>query len=93
MRGFRLIVYLDDISIINSSRLGVATNFQLLVGTLQMVGFVINWEKTIVTPCQQIEFLGLVINSLTLTLALKISTVSKVVEACNRALDSHSISL
>ena len=58
-----------------------------------MVGFVVNWEKTIVTPCQQIEFLGLVINSLTLTLALKTSTVSKVVEACNKALDSQSISL
>ena len=93
MRRVRLILYLDDILIINSSRLGVASNFKLLVKTLQMVGFVLNWVKMVVTPCQQIEFLGLLINSLTLTLALKTSTVSKAVDTFNRAFNSHSISL
>ena len=37
----------------------------------KLLFFLVNWETTVVTLCQQIEILGLLITSLTLTLALK----------------------
>ena len=41
-----------------------------LIFLLQNLGFVINIKKSQLTPVKEIEFLGLVINSVNMTLAL-----------------------
>ena len=41
----------------------------MLLWVLQILGFTINWEKSVVTPTQQIEFLGLVTDSRSMELS------------------------
>ena len=43
---------------------------ETLIFLLQNLGFVINFKKSQLTPVKEIEFLGLVINSVNMTLAL-----------------------
>ena len=37
---------------------------------LQHLGFILNMEKSILNPVQKIEFLGLIVNSVKMTLSL-----------------------
>ena len=49
---------------------GTNTSKGIIVFLLQKLGFVINLKRSQLTPIKDIEFLGLIINSETMTLAL-----------------------
>ena len=55
---------------------------------LQNLGFIINWKKSVLTPVQEIEFLGLTMNSVTLKLSLSKTKVQKVVSECQNLLNN-----
>ena len=60
---------------------------------LQNLGFIINVKKSILHPCQKIEFLGMEIDSIKMTLSLTPEKVQKVVKTCQNLLRSHSTTL
>jgi Reverse transcriptase (RNA-dependent DNA polymerase) len=69
-KGIRLIIYLDDILLMNASRRHLLDNLSTTIQLLTSLGFLINWEKSICIPTQQIEYLGLIVDSRQLSLAL-----------------------
>lgn len=68
--GVRMIVYIDDILLMGDSPDQVENHLKALIYLLTGLGFVINIPKSITTPSQQIEYLGLLVNSSTLQLSL-----------------------
>ena len=68
--GVRIIVYIDDMLVLGESQDQASQHLETLLWVLQALGFTINWEKSVVTPTQQIEFLGLVTNSRSMELSL-----------------------
>ena len=50
-------------------------------------------EKSVLKPTQEIEFLGFIINSLTLSVRLSASKSTKVQTACQNLLDSKHITI
>ena len=60
---------------------------------LQHLGFVINCHKSLLTPVQEIEFLRLTINSVTLELSLNKTKIQKVVSECQNLLNNPQISI
>ena len=76
--GVRLIVYIDDILIIGKSPDEVRNHVEALIALLEGLGFIVNMEKSVLTPSQQIEFLGLQLDTSTMCLSLpghKIRTI------------------
>lgn len=61
--ALRLIFYMDDILIVHRRRRTLYRHLLLLLTTLDQYGFVINWEKSILTPTRSLRHLGLIINS------------------------------
>jgi hypothetical protein len=61
--GMRLIIYLDDILIMSSSKEGAKADVKKAIELLQNLGFLINFENSIVKPSKIMEYLGLLINS------------------------------
>jgi hypothetical protein len=53
-QGIRLVIYLDDILILNESKIGLKADVNTVIDLLQSLGFLINWEKSIVVPTQTI---------------------------------------
>ena len=51
-QGVRLVIYLDDILIINESREGALADLKLVVELLQDLGFILNVEKSLFEPTQ-----------------------------------------
>ncbi len=67
-QGIRVIVFLDDILIINSSADGLRKDVHFCVTFLQIMGFVINFKKSALEPAQRLEFLGMILDTLSLKL-------------------------
>ena len=68
--GVHMIVYIDDILVMGESPEQVKSHLEALTYLLTGLGFVINIPKSITTPAQRIEYLGLLVDSTTLHLSL-----------------------
>src|SRR5277367_5017845 len=69
-KGMRCIVYLDDILFLHGSREQLQECAVQLTAFLEDLGFTINREKSLLHPCQQIQFLGFCVDSNLMTLSL-----------------------
>ena len=77
--NIRIIFYLDDIVLIGHSLEEIVMSRDTVMFLLQDLGFIINWKKSVLAPVQEIEFLGLTINSVSLGLSLNKTKTQKVV--------------
>jgi hypothetical protein len=91
--GIKLIFYLDDILIISSSKEQAAKDFNIAKGLLEDLGFIVHQTKSIATPSQTIEFLGLIVNSMNLSVFLPDTKVDSIIDLCALAIDKNQISL
>ena len=79
-KGIRLVIYLDDMAIISSSRELSSQEAGIVVQILESLGFIINKEKSVLFPSQKIVFLGYVIDSVARTVSLPEEKLNKVKE-------------
>ena len=63
----RLIIYIDNIIILNQNQQDLIKDRDTVIFILQCLGFVINWEKSHLEPTQKLEYLGMLIASVTMT--------------------------
>ena len=66
----RVIIYLDDLLILGNSMSEMFMARDPVIFLLQHLGFVITLKKCVLDPEQEIEFLGLIVNSQTMILSL-----------------------
>lgn len=69
-RGYKSVVYLDDLLCIGSNYNSCLKNVKNTRSLLECLGFIINDEKSILTPSQSCHFLGYVFNSTDMTMKL-----------------------
>lgn len=59
-----MIIYIiNDIIVLNQTQEGIVRDMDSTLWLLQNLGFVINWEKSVLEPSHQMEYLGFVIDS------------------------------
>ena len=68
--NIRIIIYLDDMLIISSSVQEALKDRDTVITLLLSLGLTINWDKSCLTPSLCLEFLGMIISSRDLTIAL-----------------------
>ena len=84
--GHASVVYIDD-SYLQAPTLEAAReNVYITVHTLRNLGFIINTEKSILTPTQEIEFLGFIINSRDMTIYISAKRKIKILQNCSTLL-------
>ena len=81
-QGFRLIIYLDDILIIASSIETLNRHKTLAISLLESLGFLINYEKSNLTPSQQIVFLGVLVDSASMQFILPQQKAVQIQKEC-----------
>ena len=91
-RGIRIIVYLDDFLTLGSSIEDSKVNTQLTLDLLQWLGFTINWEKSLLVPTQSLTFLGLSIDSQTMSLSLPEKKVLDIQNKCQSLISNPTTS-
>ena len=91
--GIRLIIYLDDILLMNQSFQGVLSDLNVAMTLLKGLGFLINKEKSEFQPQQRIDFLGYTVDSIEMTLSLPRDKVLKIKETCKEILSDQSVTV
>ncbi len=80
--SIRLIIYLDDILVMAESQDLVLHHAASVLNLLESLGFLVNYKKSLLVPSQQIEFLGLLIHSMALTIQLPAGKLRKILKNC-----------
>ena len=89
--GVRMIVYIDDILLLADSRELLEDQVSGLVYLLECLGFLINMKKSLLQPSQSIEFLGIMVDTLTMELKLPGEKLKKIRAEAGRCLREESI--
>ena len=92
-QGVKIIIYLDDLLIIGSSADAVIEDLQKVRCLLENLGFILNIEKSDLKPKQVMEFLGLLVDSLRLSLSLPEDKIVSITSACQVLLSKPEVSL
>lgn len=69
-QGIRISAYLDDWLLLADSKQLAIQQAQMVVSLLQDLGWLINFKKSVLAPTQQLEHLGFLLNTKTMTAAL-----------------------
>ena len=81
-QGVRLIIYLDNILLMASTPTLLRSYISLTSHVLTHLGFILNQPKCVLAPRQLLDFLGFLIDSTTMTIALPQSKVEKIRKEC-----------
>ena len=92
-RGVRLVTYIDDILILASSREQSTEHTRWLLELLSYLGFLVNWPKSVLVPARSIEFLGFILNSEAMTIALPPNKLNSLRHRVSAALEAQSLPL
>ncbi|XP_044140080.1 uncharacterized protein LOC122930635 [Bufo gargarizans] len=92
-RGVRLIVYLDDILIMAQDRSVLLNHLRWTMDLLSDLGFLLNQEKSCLSPSREMEFLGFMVDSTAGTLSLPSAKIRSIRKELLRARSSCQIPL
>ena len=87
------IIYLDDLLILGNSMSEIFIARDSVIFLLEHPGFVINLKKCVLDPAQEIGFLGLTVNSQTMTLSLQEEKIGKIKHQCLTLYKALGVSL
>lgn len=83
-QGFKSVVYLDDILCIGDDYEDCINNVNATIDLLQCLGFIINYDKSVLLPCQFCKFLGFNFDSRNLSISLPIDKRHKIYHLVNK---------
>ena len=89
----RIVIYLHDLLILGNSMSETFTARHSVIFLLQHLGFMINLKKCVLDPVQEIEFLWLIVNFLTMTLSLPEKKIGKIKDQCLSLYKASEVSL
>ena len=83
------LMYLDDMLNLGKTQEELRHNFQVCKSLLIALGFYVNEEKSIPGPTQEIDFLGFLINSRTMILAVTSEKLKSLITQCKDLVQSQ----
>lgn len=89
--GIILVVYLDDFFIIGRSKSECSEHTIIVARLLIYLGFILNWEKSVLEPRRVCTFLGMNINSVNMTIELPEEKREKIKAMIEKLLESRKI--
>ena len=87
-QSIRISAWLDDLMIASSSASLTSSQTTTTLGTLEELGFLPNYAKSVLTPTQRILHLGLIWDSVAFTISVQTDKLQEVQAKCRIALKS-----
>jgi hypothetical protein len=91
--GIRLMIYLDDILIAAKSFAEACQARDTMIFLLENLGLTVNWEKSILCPSHQMEYLGMEIDTQTMSILLPEKKIDKLTSLCQSVGEKSSLTL
>ena len=87
-KGIRCIILLDDMA---QSKEELQKQTQDILTHFQLLGFRINWDKSVLSPTQMIEYLGLQINSISMAISLPQEEITNIIQSCKATMEHERV--
>ncbi|KAI5647002.1 reverse transcriptase (RNA-dependent DNA polymerase) domain-containing protein [Phthorimaea operculella] len=91
--GIRLLVYLDDFLLVNQVQSTLINQVSETLRILEDLGWYVNYQKSILEPSQEVEYLGLTWNTQDSTRSLPLKKVDKIKLLTTELLERKSCTL
>ena len=88
-RSLRISAWLDDLLLAASSASLAASQTTIALGTLEELGFIPNYKKSVLSPVQRISHLGLIWDSIEFTISVPLEKIQDIQSKCRKALSSR----
>ena len=85
-RGVSLIIYLDDLLIAAGTYIDWLNHTKQVISLLGSLGFRVNQEKSVIIPAQKLEYLGFIIDTTSMTLALPVEKIKSIQSSARKLL-------
>ena len=85
-RGHTIICYIDDCLLVSNDREHLLLGIQEALTLFDNLGLTINLQKSVLTPAHSIEYLGVIIDSRSMTVTLTPRKQAKIVSLCQEIL-------
>ena len=85
--------YFDDLITMYCSYSACSKNIIKIIKLLSSLGLIVHPSKSILFPCQEIEYLGFIINSINITLTLTLVKKQKIVLLFDKILSSPQVKI
>ena len=89
----RIVIYIDDMIIMAKSPDEAIEARDTTIYLLETLGFRINYKKSILLPSQELQFLGVTVNSKTMTFSIPKEKLQKLKQTCRETLNSSKLSV
>lgn len=89
----RMVIYLDDMLLMHPDPKVLQDHVTTVVYLLERLGFHINWDKSVLSPTRQIEFLGFNLDSQSMKISLTTEKVMTIQTQCRELLTMTRISV
>ena len=76
------VTFLDDLQIFGNTMEEILVAWDSVIFLLQDLGFVTNFKKCVSEPTEEVEFLGMIVNSKTMILSLPQEKIQKIKSQC-----------
>lgn len=91
--GHLIVGYMDDCFITGEDFSECKKAVEETVCLFKKLGFTINWDKSVLTPCHKLKFLGFNIDSINMSISLTEEKMLKIQEVCHHILLKNKISI
>ena len=89
--GFRIMIFLDDLILLHQNPQMLSRQKLTALWLLQALGFIINWVKSILDPCQVMDsYLGFIVDSLKMEFRLPEEKITQIISQCQVMLQKES---
>lgn len=92
-KGFLSTSFLDDSLLFGNTSSECLTNVTETIHLLRSLGFIVHPSKSVLHPTQRIQYLGFIIDSVSMTVTLTPERVESVKQSCSEALKSRVLSV
>ncbi|XP_056639418.1 uncharacterized protein LOC130446918 [Diorhabda sublineata] len=92
-KGLSSVIYLDDTLLIGKSKTECRDNINQTCSLLQRLGFVVNKEKSCLSPKREIKFLGFIFNTQKMTMRPTTDKISKITAMVKAILKKRKIKI
>lgn len=92
-KGHLSVVYIDDSFLLGETYNSCQKNIDDTISLLISLGFTIHPHKSVITPTQQLIFLGFMLDSKNMTISLTSVRANKLLELCNSLLKFSDVTI
>ena len=89
----RIIIYMDDMLLMGVDLVEIIQARDTTIHLLESLGFIINYKKSVLDPSTLIEFLGVMVDSMSMSLSIPLGKMENLMKMCRETMNQKTMTM